>query len=358
MLYKLLETAPKNLTLKVLVLTGRNDLSNRLESLDVSVEYLRVGQGRFPNLGAIFRLMSIARRFSPDVIQGWMYHGNLAASIICMLSCRKARLFWNIRQTLYSLEREKKMTRLVIQMSRILAPSPTAIVYNSVASAAQHEALGYPMKSRKVIPNGFNTDEFQPDPSAKASVTRDLDLGSSGALVLHVARFHPMKDHSTLMVAAKQVLMGRPQTTFLLVGRGVTESNQELVTLRSALGIEDAVYLAGERHDIFRLMAAADLLVLSSAWGEGFPNVLGEAMACGTPCVSTDVGDCRNLIGDTGCVVRPRDPSTLAYALLRLLADEERRSDLGARARRRIESNFSIDVIAQRYMNLYQGEAH
>lgn len=358
MLLKLLESMATIANSKVVVLLDRGALSARAESMNIEVEYLGVGQGRFPNLGAIFRLLSIAYRFSPTVIQGWMYHGNLAAWFISQILFRKARLFWNIRQTLYSLDHEKRMTQLILRLSRMLASSPTAIVYNSSISAFQHERRGYPNELRRVIPNGFKTDEFYPDRCARDSVTRDLKLNTNGHLVLHVARFHPMKDHRTLMIAAKQVLIERPETTFLLVGSGVTNNNQELVALRSALGIEGAVHFGGERYDMSKLMAAADLLVLSSAWGEGFPNVLGEAMACGTPCVSTDIGDCRNLIGDTGYVVPPRDPSALKGAVMELLVDDERRSDLGARARNRIETNFSIDIIAQSYANLYHGEAH
>ena len=356
MLYKLLESTVTAIDSKVVVLMGRGALSVKVEYLGVDVEYLGVGQGRLPNPGTVLRMISMSRRFAPDVIQGWMYHGNLSACLISQWACRKAKLIWNIRQTLYDLNCERQLTRWLIRLSRRLSSVPAKIIYNSELSACQHEAIGYPHQSRVVIPNGFDLKGFRPDTPARESVDNEFDLASSALLVVHAARYHPMKDHRTLLIAAKWVADNLPEARFLLVGRGVTNENEDLKSLCQDLGLRNTAIFAGERFDLPRLMAAADVVVLSSAWGEGFPNVVGEAMACGTPCVVTDVGDSACVVGECGRVVAPRDPEALAKATVELLSNSGLLNDLGGKARRRIQECYSIEKVSKTYVDLYQGK--
>ena len=141
----------------------------------------------------------------------------------------------------------------------------------------------------------------------------------------------------------------------VLVGEGVTGTNTALLDLTRAAGLAGRVHLLGERSDVPAIMAALDVLVLCSAWGEGFPNVLGEAMACGVPCVATDVGDCRMILAGLGELVPPREPEALAAALRRMLdLPAARRLELGAAGRRRVATDFSLPAAAARYRRLYQ----
>jgi glycosyltransferase involved in cell wall biosynthesis len=355
MLYKLLEATASLAHSKVVVLMGRGTLSEKFDSLGVDVEYLGMRQGKIPNPYIVLRMMFLSRRFSPDTIHGWMYHGNLAAWLVGRWASREAQLIWNIRQTLYDLNYESGMTRSLIRLSRWLSSAPLKIIYNSELSARQHEAIGYPRQSGVVIPNGFDLNRFKPEKTARESVDYEFDLPPSAPLVVHAARYHPMKDHRTLLIAAKQVAEDLPDARFLLVGRGVTKENEDLKSLCQNLGLMYAVILGGERFDLSRLMSAADVVVLSSAWGEGFPNVLGEAMACGTPCVVTNVGDSAYVLGECGIVVPPRDPNALAIAIANLLSDSHLRNDLGSKARRRIQELYSIDRISKSYLDLYRG---
>lgn len=354
MLVKLLGAMPSTVTSKVVVLVGHGSLSEKVEHLGVEVEYLGIRRGRWPNLGAISRILAITKSFGPNVIQGWMYHGNIAAWFISCSACRRAKLIWNIRQTLYDVKLEKSMTRWLIRLSRRLSSRPIKIIYNSQLSAIQHEALGYPYLSRVLIPNGFDCNKFKTEPSVPASVRDELGLPPNVRLVIHVARYHPMKDHRTLLMAAKTVSQRFPTARFLLVGLGVTDENEDLKSLCYDLGVRNTVNLLGERFDLPRLMSAADLVVLSSAWGEGFPNVIGEAMACGKPCVVTDVGDSASVLGDCGCVVPPKDPHALADAIGRMLADDRLLQDLGAKARRRVQDLYSIEQVSKSYLDLYR----
>jgi glycosyltransferase involved in cell wall biosynthesis len=170
-----------------------------------------------------------------------------------------------------------------------------------------------------------------------------------------VARYDPMKDHETFLRAASLLIRREPRARFVLVGRGVDERNEALVGAMRSLGLNSAVHLLGERRDVPMVMAALDLFSLSSAFGEGSPNVVGEAMACGVPCVVTNVGDAARIVGETGRVVPPRSPEALADAWWNLLAlGAGERARLGVAARRRIEAGFALPNIVVQYEHLYQ----
>jgi glycosyltransferase involved in cell wall biosynthesis len=282
-----------------------------------------------------------------------MYHGNLAASLAAPLTGRPPPVLWNIRHSLHDLSLEKRATRLVIRAGAPLSRLAAGIVYNSALSVAQHRACGY-ARPAEVIPNGFDTDRFRPDPAARARLRAELGLGESTAVIGLVARYHPMKDHGTLVRAASKLRAAGRDLHLVLVGENVTPGNAELARAVAAAGLGGRASLLGERVDVPGLVPAFDVAVLCSAWGEGFPNVLGEAMACGVPCVTTDVGDCRPLLAGIGEVTPPGDADALAAALDRLLRlPPSGRAQLGAAGRRRVEREFALPAIAARYRGLY-----
>ena len=205
-----------------------------------------------------------------------------------------------------------------------------------------------------VIPNGFDLAAFRPDPPARWSVRHELSIPAETPLIGLVGRFHPQKDHQTFVQAAAWLHTRLPETHFLLCGDGITWENPTLAAWIETAGLRPCFHLLGRRDDIPRLTAALDLASSSSAYGEGFSNVIGEAMACGVPCVVTDVGDAALLVGSTGRVVPPRTPQALAqewYALLAL--EREGKEQLGRAARQRIEAHFSLPAIVARYEALY-----
>ncbi len=152
-----------------------------------------------------------------------------------------------------------------------------------------------------------------------------------------------MKDYPTFLEAAALIVKQVPQAEFILVGTGVDATNSELTSLISKLGIQKHVHLLGERSDLPAITASLDLAVSSSAFGEGFPNVVGEAMACGVPVVATDIGDTAWVMGDTGRLVPAKDPQALAAACLEVLSlPSEKRHELGENGRQRIAEHFSL----------------
>ena len=144
-----------------------------------------------------------------------------------------------------------------------------------------------------------------------------------------------------------------PDIFFLLAGRGINSCNQQLQKIIDENDLKERVLLLDERNDMPRLTAALDIAV-SSSGAESFPNVLGEAMSCGIPCVATDTGDSSIIVGDTGRVVPPQDAYSLACAIESLINEgPEELNRLGKAAREKIINNFSLQTIAKQYEKLY-----
>jgi glycosyltransferase involved in cell wall biosynthesis len=283
-----------------------------------------------------------------------MYHGNLAACCAWLGIARRSPLFWGVRQTFKGMKYEKPMTRLVIRACAAFSRFPTQIIFNSQISREQHEAIGFRSDRSLIIPNGFDPWLFRPNVKARARRREELGIPSDRPVVGMVARDHPMKDHATFLNAAARVKQQLPSTVFVLAGPGVDNTNTRMRAIIKQLGLEESVRLIGEKRDTNTLYPAFDVFALSSAWGEAFPNVLGEAMACGVPCVATDVGETRQIIGNTGYVVPPSRPDELATKLLAFFsAEKDPEIPLGDLARQRIVELYSLDKIADSYRRVF-----
>jgi glycosyltransferase involved in cell wall biosynthesis len=304
--------------------------------------------------GRLFRAVMTLKRWRPDLLQGWMYHGNLFASLLHVTLLFAPHLMWNIRCTIVRINDFPWMTRAVIRLGAWLSRFPDLVLFNSHAAIEQHSRIGWHPRNLMVLPNGFDTTKFRPDPLIRAQVRDRLGIGPRQLLVGMIARYHSMKDFPNFLSAARELIERRQDARILLAGPQVEHSNIELSRLIAQVGMTSKVTLLGELQDPASVLPALDIFCLSSAWGEGFPNVLGEAMACGVPCVATRVGDCELLIDGTGYVVSPEDTPALVEALGRMaeLAPWAR-SQLGQLARRRIEDHFEIRHILDRYMLAY-----
>ncbi|TDU68072.1 glycosyltransferase involved in cell wall biosynthesis [Prosthecobacter fusiformis] len=328
----------------VISLTAGGKYIEPLRSAGAAVYSLDMPAGK-PTPGALWSLFKNVRQARPDILMGWMYHGCLAA-VLAKLVCR-ARMIWNIRQSLYDLSLEKRGSALVIRALAWLSRIPEAITYNSQVSARQHEAIGYHAGQSRLIPNGFDLEKWQPLPP---SAERAGGVGRFG-------RYTAMKDYPAFLEAAALISKDMPQVRFILAGTGVDASNEELVSLVQKLGLTNSVSLLGERDDLPALTAGLDLVVSSSAFGEGFPNVVGEAMACGVPVVATDIGDTAWVMGETGHLVPARDPSALAAACLKVLrlSPDERR-EMGEAGRERIVQQFSLKSVLSQFEDMLSAE--
>ncbi len=354
MLLKLLRTTDRNLfNPVVLSMMGENDLCEEIEAMNIPVVTMEMTQGR-PTPTSLFRLVKLVREIQPDLIQGWMYHGNVAASISAKFIKKDIPVLWNIRQAVYGFSTEKRLTEFLIRFGAYFTNSTAAIIYNSIISAEHHESYGYPKEKRIYIPNGFDTEIFRPRATSRPWLIKELRLDEDTVLIGFIARYHPMKDHENFLKAASILQARSNKVHFLLVGKDITMENRELAGMIKELGLIKRVHLMGFRSDIPKITAGLDIATTSS-FTEASPNVIGEAMASGVVCVATDVGDSAKLVGDTGRVVPPKDPDALARGweeMIELLS-KSKKGEIGKAVRERIIERFSIASIAEMYKDIY-----
>ncbi len=337
---------------EVVSLTDIGSVGPKIQELGIPVHAIGM-RPEFPGPLSIWRFIRRVRGLQPDLLQGWMYHGNLAAQFTNAFLPNPVPVLWNVRHSIYDLKNEKKMTAWMIRLGAKFSNKPSRILYNSKISASQHEALGYVSEKRVTIPNGFDTDIFSSSEEARLKIRQELGLSASSSLIGLIGRYHPMKDHGNFVRAASYISKTHPDIHFVLAGTDVDCKNTELTDLVKSQGLTSKFHLLGERNDINRLTASLDI-ASSSSFTEAFSNTIGEAMACEVPCVATNVGDSDWMVGDTGRLVPPRDPAALASACEDLLdIGLDGRKALGAKARERIINNFSINKIVSNYEALY-----
>lgn len=325
-------------------------LRDRLERADVPVTDAGVAPGSVLRTArGATRLAGLVRGSRPDLVQTWLYHSGVATQVALPTGMP---ILWNLRQSDLDPRATKRSTHLVARAGAVLARRSAGIVCASESAAAFHERLGYPRARMTVIPNGFETPAAAVTPARRAAARSALGVSPSAFVISRVGRWHPHKDHRTLVEACARLAREIGDLHVLLVGSGLAPDNPALMTLLDQHGLRERVSLLGER-DPAEAVAASDV-ACSSSLGEGFPNVVGEAMAAGVPVVATDVGDSRVLLGDGGLVVPPESPAALAQALRRMASEPALRETCGARGRARIVERYSIERMVQDYARLYR----
>ena len=355
MLYRLLcHHSRERFDSAVLSLMDRGSLRARIEGLGIPVYTAGMKPG-LPTPASIWRLLRIVRQIRPDLIRGWLYHGNLAAQLTGMAIGSKTPVLWSIHCSVFTLSFDKKLTTAVMRLSAPISRLATSISFDSQTSRAQHQKLGYSARNSCFIPNGIDTSIFVPSAAARVAVRAELGLPPEALLIGVIGRYHAMKDHATFLRAAGQITATYPNAQFLLAGREVDRENRALSDLIRELKLADRVHLLGERTDIARLVAALDVFALSSSHGESFPTIVGEAMSSGVPCVVTNVGDSAWMVKDSGRVVPPRDVAALASACGELInIGPEGRASLGRAARSRVQGLFSLASVVEKYEAMYE----
>lgn len=352
-LLRLLRHRPEDWRVSVVSLTGSGGVGHEITALGVPVTYLNLNASR-PSLLALFRLVRLIRRERPDIVQTWMYHADLLGGLTARLAGVR-KVVWGIRHGNLDADKNKRSTLAVTRICAHLSPwLPSAALACSEAARKTHIAAGYQPRRFEVLPNGIELDRFHPMPGAANALRHSLGIALDTSLVGLVARFHAQKNHRGFIDMAGLLHRQRPDVHFLLAGRGVDAGNTELRAWIDDAGLSGSAHLLGERADVAELMAGLDLLVLSS-WGEAFPNVLVEAMACGVPCVATDVGDAGEIIGETGLLAPKGDMAGLAAAALTLLAEPvDARAARSRWARARVVERYAIEAVVHRYDEFYR----
>lgn len=325
----------RGLSQHIVSLGRQTDLANDLRAKGVG---LTVGGARSTySLPAAWRLWRAVTALRPRIVQGWMYHGNVAASLAHRFCPGHAsrKLFWNLRAS----NMDEARYGGIIGRSARLSAQVDVVIANSQAGIDFHREHGFKPSRFMMIPNGIDTERFRPDAQARSAVRGELGIPADAVVVLHVARVDAMKDHGNFLAAMAR----QPSITGIIAGEG---------TLK--LFAPANVRALGLRRDTERLFAAADIVASTSAFGEGFSNVIAEGMSAGLVPVVTDVGDARRIVGETGFVVAPSDPAAFAAALRQVAClPAEQRCQRGLAARNRIAANFTLERAADVYVQLY-----
>lgn len=335
----------------VISLMGGGVYARRLKEAGIEVHTLDMPRGALTTRGIVkcYRLLRVQK---PDLVQTWMYHADLVGGLVASTPGRPP-IVWGIRHANLDPGMHSRATLRVVRVCALLSRwLPARIVTCSQAAVAVHRSAGYDDKKFVVIANGYPMGDFVADPELRRATREALGIPQNVSVMGMAARFHPLKDHASLFNALRIVVARGTEFVCLLTGSGMSSDNETLVRLIASAGLTNHVRLLGPSSDVGAFMNAIDLHVLSSI-SEGFPNVLAEAMACQTPCVTTDAGDARAIVGKDGWVVTPGNAGELAKAIEDALhtavTKPEDWQDLRARCRRRIEENFPLERMVAQY---------
>jgi glycosyltransferase involved in cell wall biosynthesis len=325
-------------------------------------EDLRKGGVPCHRMNAMTTLSALAGFFPPgrgkklpfDIVHGWLYSGNLTAGVLAG-GGRRAPVIWNLMQGNLGPEVNSAKIRAYMKIGAHYSSRwPSKIVCNSLLAQKAHEKIGYDPSRMTVIPNGIDTNTFRPNPAARAQFREKYSLSNQTLVIGHLARWDPNKDHRTLLSAFGLVARRGVNAHLFLAGPGVTEQNSVLMEWVRQTGVVARVHLLGPVEDTPSFLAGLDLFCLSSI-GESSSYALAEAMACGIPAVSSDVGDARDVVGATGAIVPPAHPQVFSDGIQRLASMQSaERARLGIAARERIVKNYSFKTMVDAYQSLYR----
>lgn len=324
----------------------------KLIEQDIELYTLNMPQGKITWDG-IKKLYKIVTFTKPEIVQTWMYHADLIGGIVAKLAGVK-KIIWGIRHTTHDKKSTSLSTRIVTKLCAYLSYIiPTKIVSVSFKGVEVHQHIGYKKDIFEVIPNGYDISNIKADKDSGLKIRNEFNIEKEQILIGMVGRYNPQKNHVGFIQAMS--MLNEVDFKCLFVGINCDYNNNNLLKQIKDYGLEDKVVLVGKRNDIPDIMNALDIHVLSSSYGEAFPNVVAEAMACGTPCIVTDVGDAAYIVGDVGWVVKPLDILDLSKTINKVIgftfSKEWKTQCLLVRSR--IENEFTIKKVFDMYYKLW-----
>lgn len=353
-LYKVASQDSSNLH-SIISLTKGGRYSDELRHRGLSVVELKFDKSIVGVLTATLKLGKLLRSSSPDIVQTWMYHANLIGGLAARMSGLRY-VVWNVRASLPQFRHGSTATWIIARLLAILSRLvPRKIVYCAQRAKEEHENIGYSTSKSVVIPNGFNPTEWSPDSTARRAMRRCLGINQSTRVFGMISRYHPKKNHIGFLEACQEIATLKADFHILLVGPGVDNKNSALADAIERLELEGKVSVLGERTDIPQILNAIDVLVAPSISGEGFPNIVAEAMLTGTPCVVSDTGDAGQIVGENGWILRAGSAEGLSEVLRSaLLESTTMLLEKGRRARRSVVARFSERKMSEAYASLYR----
>lgn len=347
-LYKFIHSNENdNQTKQIVVsLSSKNNLLPKFKNKNIEVH---VFDFKSP-IKSFTALYLFIKKQNPDIIQGWMYHGNIISYLVS--KANKSKVIWNVRHSLYSISHEKFVTRQVIKIGKFFSKKVHSIVYNSSVSKDLHERYGFSNLKSCVIHNGFATQTSLYINNCKKKSRQRFGIDENLIIIGHIGRFHEMKDHELFIKMSLKLLEKSNNIAFMMAGTNINYQNPILSKLIPEK-YRDKFMLIGEINDVASVICIFDIFCQSS-WSEAFPNVVGEAMAMEIPCVFTDVGDTKFLVGNDRYAVPKKSLNELYNAMHSMILNTKaNRSEIGKKLRMRIEKNFPEDKVKKNYMLLY-----
>ena len=351
----LLELKNQSYEHRVITLFENGTLAERLDNSGIKMFSAHLQKNIFC-LFQLGHLIKLIKAQKPVLIQTWMYHSNNLINLLSVFF-RGIPIVNNIRHS------EPWTGSLKTILSAWVGAVLSRLTNNKILccskiSKEKHIAIGYPSENMVVIENGFSERTYNKEQARSCFEFLNFlgerkHIRGKNWIVIVVGRYCKEKDYDNFARAAGYVAGRMGNVTFVMCGSMIDSANSELVAMLTANNVIFNCHLMGQRNDVEDLMAVADLLVSASS-SEAFPNVIAEAMNVGTPCVATDVGESRNIIGDTGIVVPAKNPVALGEAILTMLKDEDRLVELGKRAKQRIEQNYSVKAMAKHYIEVWK----
>jgi len=339
----------------VISLTDKGVLGKEIENLGIPLLTLNMKRSAFRLFSifyGIFKLAYYIITIKPHYILTWLHHADMIGILASKLVGHK-RISWYLQCSVLSPDIIPLRNRLLVRLLSFFSKFPETIYSNSKAGIKEHMLKGYKPKKRiTLIPNGFDTNMYIPDIYSGEKMRRELNISSEDPIIGYVGRYHKMKDFNTLLLSISELLKIYPKLKAVLVGTNVDYFNLELLKQIEKLKIKN-ILLLGQRRDIPSIMTSFDLLICSSI-SEGFPSVVGEAMSCGVPCVVTDSGDCREIIGDDNYICNIGDYRSLVKIcnkILKLSLSEKQ--EMNFKVRKRIIELYDISIIAKQFKKIF-----
>ncbi len=323
-----------------------------LKKIGVDVYSLNLN---FYSFFKVFSLIKLIRFLKPDIVQTWLVHADFIGGIAARLSGVK-KIIWNVRYSNLEFGKTKIITILIIKiLAKLSYIIPQSIVIVSKRAIKIYENVGYDKKKLIFIPNGYDLSILMPNEFEKISFKKNNNISTKIPLIGNVARYDPKKDHLNLLKALLIIKSKKINFHCILVGTGIDKNNLKLVQEIKKLNLSNHIKLMGQKDNIYSVMNGLDIYVQSSSYGEGFPNVVAESMACGTPCVVTDVGDSSFIVGETGWVAKPNNHIKLAIEIEKAILENGSKKSMkrSKETRLRIENNFDIQKMITKYNELW-----
>ena len=310
--------------------------------------------GRWDLVGFAIRFAGLLRQSRPDVLYSFLDGANLFSAFMSMIvkDCHH-RLVWGIRSSFMDWGAYDWTWKLLNRFLFWLAKSPDLVVFNSIRGQHYYAGKGFRPRQQMVIANGIDTQRFYPDALARSQMRTELGVDSDGVLIGTVGRIDAIKDLQTFIAVASRLIDMDPRYRFVIVGSGQSADEKALQQAIEENEMTQSVVRIKQSARVHDYYNAMDIFV-SCSRGEGFPNAVGEAMACGVPCVVTDVGDCRLLVGDTGVVVDVGDTKAIVVGVRKLEGQILLGSTTQQSVTKRVRVEFSVERLCSRSVTAFQ----